>query len=129
MLGKSEAWKDAGSVLRELRKTTGLSIHKVGRAVGVSGGYIAKIERGENNPSEAVLIGLAELYHKDVQELFKLYNKVESRETELFARLHPEIRKTVTAMSSDKDITDEDALEIAKRIEEITQEILNREDK
>lgn len=129
MLGKSEVWKYAGSVLRELRKTTGLSIHKVGRVVGVSGGYIAKIERGENNPSEAVLIGLAELYHKDVQELFQLYNKVESQEMDSFSKLHPEIRKTVAAMSTDKDITDEDALKVAKRLEEITQEILNGEDK
>ena len=122
-------WVKAGAVLRELRKATGLSVHKVGRQIGVSGGYIAKIERGENNPSDAVLESLAELYGKDGEELFNLYNKVESDEIKLFAQLHPEIRKTVTALSTDRDITDEEALKIAERFKEITKDILNGEDK
>lgn len=129
MINKNEAWEHAGKVLRGLRKIMGLSVHKVGRAIGVSGGYIAKIERGENNPSEAVLQGLAELYHKDVQELLNLYNKVESQEIDSFSKLHPEIRKTVAAISTDKDITDEEAHRIAKRMQEVTQEILKGEEK
>ena len=129
MTNKNEMWVHAGSVLRELRKAMGLSIHKVGREIGVSGGYIAKIERGENNPSEAVLESLAGLYHKDGQELFRLYNKVESDEIKLFSKLHPEIRKTVTAMSTDRDITDAEALQIAERFKEITREILDREER
>lgn len=129
MADKNEVWVHAGAVLRELRRTTGLSIHKVGREIGVSGGYIAKIERGENNPSEVVLESLAELYQKDGQELFRLYNKVESNEIKSFSNLHPEIRKTVAAMSTDRDITDEEALKIAERMKEITREILNGEEK
>lgn len=129
MANKNEKWIHAGAVLRELRRETGLSIHKVGREVGVSGGYIAKIERGENNPSEAVLESLARLYHKEGQELFRLYNKVESDEIKSFSNLHPEIRKTVAAMSTDRDITDEEALRIAERMKEIAQDILNGEDK
>ena len=121
-------WIEAGLVLRDLRKSTGLSVHKVGRQIGVSGGYIAKIERGENNPSDAVLESLAELYGKDGQELFNLYNKVESNEIKSFAKLHPEIRKTVTAISTDRNITDEEALQIAERFKEIAKEILNGED-
>lgn len=129
MANKNEMWVHAGEVLRELRRATGLSIHKVGKEVGVSGGYIAKIERGENNPSEVVLESLAELYHKDGQELFRLYNKVESDEIKSFSALHPEIRKTVAAMSTDRNITDEEALKIAERMKEIAQDILNGEDK
>ena len=129
MADKNEMWVHAGEVLRELRRSTGLSVHKVGREIGVSGGYIAKIERGENNPSEVVLESLAELYHKDAQELFRLYNKVESDEIKSFSNLHPEIRKTVAAMSTDRDITDEEALQIAERFKEITREILNGEGK
>ena len=128
MANKNEKWVHAGAVLRELRRATRLSVHKVGRQIGVSGGYIAKIERGENNPSDAVLESLAELYGKDGQELFNLYNKVESNEIKSFAKLHPEIRKTVTALSTDRDITDEEALQIAERFKEITKEILNGED-
>ena len=129
MADKNEMWVHAGEVRRELRRSTGLSVHKVGREIGVSGGYIAKIERGENNPSEVVLESLAELYHKDGQELFRLYNKVESDEIKSFSNLHPEIRKTVAAMSTDRDITDEEALQIAERFKEITREILNGEGK
>ena len=129
MANKNEKWVHAGAVLRELRRATGLSIHKVGREIGVSGGYIAKIERGENNPSEVVLESLAELYQKDGQELFKLYNKVESNEIKSFSNLHPEIRKTVAAMSTDRRMTDEEALQIAERFKEITREILNGEEK
>ena len=128
MVDKNEMWAHAGAVLRELRRATRLSVHKVGRQIGVSGGYIAKIERGENNPSDAVLESLAELYGKDGQELFNLYNKVESDEIKLFSNLHPEIRKTVAAISTDRNITDEEALKIAERFKEITKEILNGED-
>lgn len=39
---------EAESVLRDYRKSIGLSVHKVGNRIGVSGGYIAKIECGEN---------------------------------------------------------------------------------
>ena len=125
MADKNEMWVHAGEVLRELRRSTGLSVHKVGREIGVSGGYIAKIERGENNPSEVVLESLAELYHKDGQELFRLYNKVESDEIKSFSNLHPEIRKTVAAMSTDREITDEQAAKIAKQIKELVNEVLS----
>lgn len=128
-MSKDSLLIEAGAKLRELRKDMGLSVHKVGGRVGVSGGYIAKIERGENNPSEIVLEGLAELYHKNTQELFDLYNKIESREIESFSKLHPEIRKTVAAISADENITDDEAHKIAKRMEEIAQQILNGEDK
>ena len=125
MTNKNEMWVHAGAVLRKLRRATGLSIHKVGREIGVSGGYIAKIERGENNPSEAVLESLAELYHKNGQELFRLYNKVESDEIKSFSNLHPEIRKTVAAMSTDREITDEEALKIAGQIKALVNEVLS----
>lgn len=125
MTNKNEMWVHAGAVLRKLRRATGLSIHKVGREIGVSGGYIAKIERGENNPSEVVLESLAELYQKDGQELFRLYNKVESDEIKSFSNLHPEIRKTVAAMSTDREITDEQAAKIAKQIKELVNEVLS----
>lgn len=125
MTNKNEMWVHAGAVLRKLRRATGLSIHKVGREIGVSGGYIAKIERGENNPSEAVLESLAEIYHKDRQQLFRLYNKVESDEIKSFSNLHPEIRKTVAAMSTDREITDEEALKIAGQIKALVNEVLS----
>ena len=120
---------EAGNILREYRKSTGLSVHKVGNKIGVSGGYIAKIERGENTPSEAVLIALAELYSKNEEELFRLYNKVESDEIKYFSKMHPAIRKTITAMFADKDFTEEEALKAAERLKEISKDIVHGEDK
>ncbi|MBQ1274851.1 MAG: hypothetical protein IIY08_05655 [Cellulosilyticum sp.] len=38
-------------------------------------------------------------------------------------------RKIVTAISTDTDITDEEALKIAERLKEITKDMLNGEDK
>ena len=120
---------EAGNVLREYRKSTGLSVHKVGNRIGVSGGYIAKIERGKNTPSDAVLVALAEIYQKDEKELFRLYNKVESDEMKHFSKMHPAIRKTITAMFADKDFTEEEALKAAERLKEISKDIIHGEDK
>lgn len=35
--------------LRALRKEKGLSVHKVGRQLGVSGNYVSEIERGKSS--------------------------------------------------------------------------------
>ena len=120
---------DAGNVLREYRKSTGLSVHKVGNRIGVSGGYVAKIERGENMPSDAVLVALADLYGKNEEELFRLYNKVESDEIKRFSKMHAGIRRTITAIFADKDFTEEQALKAMKRLEEISKDIIPREEK
>lgn len=119
----------AGNVLREYRKCTGLSVHKVGNRIGVSGGYIAKIERGENIPSDAALVALAELYNKNEEELFRLYNKVESDEIKRFSKMHPAIRRTITAIFADKDFTEDEALKAAERLKEISKDIIHGEDR
>ena len=120
---------EAGNILRGYRKSTGLSVHKAGNRIGVSGGYIAKIERGESNPSDAVLVALAELYQKDVEELFRLYNKVERDEIKYFSKMHPAIRKTITAMFADKDFTEDEVLKAIERLEEISKDIINGKDR
>ena len=128
MMGKDKELVQRGAILRAYRKSIGLSVHKVGSRIGVSGGYIAKIERGENNPSEMVLEALAELYGKESEDLFRLYNKVENEQIKEFSKLHPDLRKTITAMSRGKNITDEEMIEIAKRFKAVAEEIIKGEE-
>ena len=128
MMDKDKELVQRGAILRAYRKSIGLSVHKVGSRIGVSGGYIAKIERGENNPSEMVLEALAELYGKESEDLFRLYNKVENEQIKEFSKLHPDLRKTITAMSTGKNITDEEMIEIAKRFKAVAEEIIKGEE-
>lgn len=119
---------EAGAKLRELRKNTGLSTYKVGKRVGVSGNYIGMIERGQKNPSEAILVSLADVYEVDREEVFSLYKRVANEELEQIMQLHPEIRKTMASISTSRNISDEEAIMIARRLEEITAELFQEGD-
>ena len=127
-MGKDNLLIDAGAKLRELRKIRGLSTYKVGKQVGVSGNYIGMIERGQKNPSEAILVSLAEIYKVDRSEIFSLYKRVANDELEQIMQLHPEIRKTMAAISTSKNISDKEAIMIARRLEEITAELFQEGD-
>lgn len=124
---KNELYKVAGIKLRELRKALGISVFKVGKAIGVSGNYISQIERGDRPASDAVLIGLSELYSVDKKELFDLYKKIESNEMSSFID-HPELRKTFTEITANKNLTQEDLDGINKEFQEIARKYFNRED-
>jgi len=119
---------EAGAKLRELRKNTGLSTYKVGKRVGVSGNYIGMIERGQKNPSEAILASLAEIYEVNREDVFSLYKRVANEELEQIMQLHPEIRKTMASISTSRNISDEEAIMIARRLEEITAELFQEEE-
>lgn len=125
-MNKPELHKFAGDRLRELRKKTGLSIFKVGRAIGVSGNYISQIERGERPASDAALIALAPLYHVDKEKLFALYNRLESQDV-LSIMNNPELRKTFTEITSNPHLSPEELDEINKEIQEIAQKYFNKE--
>ena len=75
-----------------------------------------------------VLEALAELYGKESEDLFRLYNKVENEQIKEFSKLHPDLRKTITAMSAGKNITDEEMIEIAKRFKAVAEEIIKGEE-
>lgn len=125
---KNELYKVAGSKLRDMRKATGLSVFKVGRAIGVSGNYISQIERGDRPASDAVLIGLAELYSVDKKGLFDLYSRMESEEANSFMA-HPELRKTFVEITSNKELSKEEMDEINKEFQAIAKKYFNKEGK
>ncbi|MBC8579256.1 helix-turn-helix domain-containing protein [Zhenhengia yiwuensis] len=125
-MDKQELREIAGAKLQEIRKGTGLSIFKVGRAIGVSGGYISQIERGVRPPSDAVLIRLAELYSVEQKELFGLYEKLPDDEVNMIMQM-PELRNLFTELTSKKDITDEDRKEMLEEFKVIAKKYYNKD--
>lgn len=125
-LDKQELREIAGAKLQEIRKGTGLSIFKVGRAIGVSGGYISQIERGVRPPSDAVLIRLAELYSVEQKELFGLYEKLPDNEVNMIMQM-PELRNLFTELTSKKGITDEDRKEMLEEFKVIAKKYYNKD--
>lgn len=125
-LDKQELREIAGAKLQEIRKGTGLSIFKVGRAIGVSGGYISQIERGVRPPSDAVLIRLAELYNVEQKELFGLYEKLPDDEINMIMQM-PELRNLFTELTSKKGITDEDRKEMLEEFKVIAKKYYNKD--
>ena len=117
-MDKKELWKEAGAKLREIRKATGQSVFKVGRAIGVSGSYISQVERGSCAASDAVLVALSELYGVDKQALFDLYKRIEDEEANRLMD-NPMFRKVFTQVTTDKKLSQSEKDEIAKELERI----------
>ena len=66
-----------GQYLRRLRRSKGLTLRQVGKAMlerglgkGVSGNYLAMVERSERKPSKRLLSRLAEVYETSRVSLF-----------------------------------------------------------
>jgi transcriptional regulator with XRE-family HTH domain len=60
---------DLGQFLRERREAMKLSQEEVGELAGVSGGYVAHVERGDRNPRAWVLTGILRALNLTRQEL------------------------------------------------------------
>lgn len=119
----NEVWVDAGSELREFRKKKGLSVHKAGRQLGVSGNYISLLERGKTAPSEAMLISLAEFYEMDRQKLFDMYGKIESEQVKNIIALPESVRKTINQMSFYNKLSRQDVEEAIEALQRIADQI------
>lgn len=124
-MDKNEQKKEAGAKLRELRKATGLSVFKVGRAINMSGNYISQIERGERPASDAALVALADLYGVDQKDLFALYGKLPNDEINMIMQM-PELRHLFTEVTSKKGVTDEARKEMLEEFKAIAQKYYNK---
>ena len=122
-------WVCAGEKLRELRKEKNLSVHKVGRQLGVSGNYISLIERGKTLPGESMLIGLAEFYDIDKQELFDMYGRIESEQVPNIIALPSSIRKTLNQISKDKSLSNEEIDEAIQALREMAEHLAKEKER
>jgi transcriptional regulator with XRE-family HTH domain len=64
--------KTLGSVIKETRRSLGLSQQALAEKVGVKGSYIAYIENGDRRPSLALLAKLADVLGLEKDRLFIL---------------------------------------------------------
>ena len=104
-MDKKEMLIKSGAKLKELRKATGMSVFKVGKAIGMSGSYVSQFERGSCPPSDAALIALSDLYGVDKQKLFDLYVYYLERDTNTQCQSSCIKRFILTsAFSSSRDI-------------------------
>ena len=120
MMDKKEMWQQSGAKLKEMRKATGLSVFKVGRAIGVSGSYVSQFERGSCAPSDAALIALADLYGVDKQALFDLYGKIHNEEVDILMQ-YPQLRETIIELTSNPKASKEDVDEMLAEFQLIVQ--------
>ena len=116
----------AGAELRKLRSQTGLSTYKVGKRVGVSGNYVAKIERGESNPSDALLDAFAELYSKEREEMYWLFNRLTKEELEKCREINPILLKAVLQVLDKYKLSDEQAILFSQKLMEMSEEIIGK---
>lgn len=126
-MDKKELWEKAGSELRNLRKGTGLSVFKVGRAIGVSGSYISQFERGSCAPSEPTLIALGQLYGVDQKQLFSLYNRLPNDEIDVIMQ-YPELRQLFIDVTKDKNFNPEKMSKVIEEFKTMAKEYYNKGD-
>ena len=121
-------WIKAGTKLRECRKATNLSIFKVAKKVHISGNYLSRLERGINVPSDTVIFNLAEFYNIDPSELFALYDRAPSPNSETLNSI-PSLRKILTEISLDSRLSNEEKEEFANTVYQLTLNLKNKEKK
>ena len=63
--------KDLGQRLRHLRHVSGMTIEQAASQLGLTKGYLSKVETGQSDPSVAVLGRLAEAYGVPMASMFE----------------------------------------------------------
>ena len=63
--------KDLGQKLRHLRRVSGMTIEQAASQIGVTKGYLSKVETGQSDPSVAVLSRLAEAFGVPMASMFE----------------------------------------------------------
>lgn len=127
----SEAnWIEAGARIKELRmaKEGKPSVHKVARALHISGNYLSEIERGVKCPSDIILHSMAEYYGVDKVDLCSLYGKVVKENME-FIIANPTLHKTITNIATDKRLTDEEREQIVDEMSNLYKELIEKRSK
>lgn len=70
--------KRFGEKLRALREQRGLTLRQLAASLGVSNGYISRMETGNKTPNIAMLVKIAIFFDADVNQLVKDELELES---------------------------------------------------
>lgn len=117
------SWMDAGKTLKELRNQRKLSVFKVAKEVHISGNYVSQIERGLKAPSDIVLHSLADFYGINKEELFSLYGRI-CEEPKSYILANPPFRRTITQISIDERLTDDEKNYLSEEIQKLYEDLL-----
>jgi len=63
--------KRFGEKLRTLRQRRGLTLRQLAALLGVSNGYISRMETGNKTPNVAMLVKIANFFNADINQLVK----------------------------------------------------------
>lgn len=128
LLPTKEEMEIAGETIKELRNKTGKSVHKVAKAVNISGNYLSEIERGVKEPSDNVLRGIANYYESnDVEQdkLFSMYKRIVPSERLTLLEV-PMFRKMVTNIATDSRLTKDEKEQLFLQFSEIYENLANK---
>lgn len=118
-------WEEIGSYLRNLRESKYLSLNKVAKKLNISANYLSLIERGQNAPSDEVLYSIAEFYDLDKDVLFNRYSRVTPEDKKLLLE-HKSLRKTITQLSMDDRLTEEEKEQLTVQFYDLYREFVQR---
>ena len=96
-----------GEFLKLKRLEIGYTLGHVSKEVGVSINYISELEKGiKSNPSDEIVVKLAEIYQADEEELFLAFKKVPIS-TKKEVEEHPTLAKALSQIRNDKEMSHE----------------------
>lgn len=108
-------WIKAGTKLRECRKSAKLPLYRVALRTHISRNYLSMIERGQKAPSDAIIFNLADFYGLAPAELFELYDRAPSPNSEKYNSI-PSLKKILARISLDPKLTDAEKEEFAEAL-------------
>lgn len=104
-----------GALVRRLRKEQNLGLRETAGKVGITAGYLSRIEKGVEQypPREEIIQALATLLDQDFDLLMQLAGRVSGEMKDLFGNdpTLPEFLRT----AREQQLTGEDLLKLLKR--------------
>lgn len=96
-----------GELLRLKRVEKRQSLSEIAEKVGVSINYISEIEKGnKTNPSDDIIVRLAEIFNLDEDDLFDAFNKIPlSARNEI--QEYPSLGKALSQLNNDETMSRE----------------------
>lgn len=108
--------RNTGVLLRLKRQEKRYTLEMTANAVGVSINYIAKLEKGENsNPSDEIIVKLAETLELDEDELFRSFGKI-PLSTRQALEQHPTLSEAISQINSDAELSEDKKKEFLHKV-------------
>ncbi|MGG1219398.1 helix-turn-helix transcriptional regulator [Priestia endophytica] len=105
-----------GELLRLKRIEKGYTLETLSSIIGISINYIAAIEKGtKTNPSDSIIVKLAETYGLNEDDLFIAFDKMPLSAKQEVTE-HPELAKALSQIRNDKEMSHEKKEALYKKL-------------